>query len=168
VVRGIALVCGGAVIAAMASFAWILGLGCRRAWLAPVSLVLSPVAIALAVVGAPFWALGTICGLWLQEKEGVYGMVGPEGVQLDSLRDSVPGLISWEALEEVVRVCYPLTISYQLRLVDGGRVQVDFFDDEEQLTHELESRGKALRRCRWLDKQPENAAPGVAADRPRE
>jgi hypothetical protein len=129
-------------------FALVLGLPCRKAWLAPFAILLFPIAIAFAVLGAPFWAIGALCGLWLHEKEGVYGQLEPDGIRLDSLATNEPGFVAWHTLQEVARVIYPLCFCYELRLGNGSSVRVDFMDDA-QLLCALEARGIPLREKAW-------------------
>jgi hypothetical protein len=135
-------------VGALVMFALVLGLPSRKPWLAPFAILLFPIAIAFAVLGAPFWAIGAVCGLWLHEKEGVYGKLEPEGIRLDSLSTNEPGFIAWHVLHEVSKVIYPLSFWYELRLMDGSSVRVDFMDDA-QLLCALEARGIPLREKPW-------------------
>jgi hypothetical protein len=74
-VRGVARICGAAAIGGMVLFVSLLSLPNRSLLLLPIALVLLPIALAAVLLGCPFWGLGAACGLWLHDKEGVYGKV---------------------------------------------------------------------------------------------
>jgi hypothetical protein len=147
-VKAIGWSCSAVALGALVLFALILGLPCRKAWLAPFALLLLPLAIACAVMGAPFWAIGAVCGLWLYQKEGVYGKLESEGIRLDSLGAIKPDLVAWNALHEVTKVMAPMVFWYELRLTNGSTERVDFMDDAE-LMGALEARGIPLTNKMW-------------------
>ena len=151
-VRGVAWLCGGAAIGCMFLLVCVLSLPARSLLLLPVALILLPVALAAALLGCSLWGIGAACGLWLQDKEGVYGKIESEGIRLDAVHSGGPDFVAWAALERVVRVRYPLSIHYQLELRDGSAARVDFLD-EEQLVPQLNERGVELRRCDWTGKE---------------
>jgi hypothetical protein len=151
-VRGLARVSCGAAIGCMFLFVSVLGLPTRSLLLLPVALLLLPLALAAVLLGCPLWGIGTACGLWLQDKEGVYGHVESEGIRLDAPHGVGPDFVAWAALEKVVRVRYPLSTHYQLELGDGLAARVDFLD-EEQLVPQLKEHGVGLRRCDWTGRE---------------
>jgi len=151
-VRGVAWLCGGTAIGCMILFVSVLALPTRSLLLLPVALIFLPVALAAAILGCPLWGIGAACGLWLQDREGVYGKIESEGIRLDALHSVGPDFIAWAALEKVVRVRYPLSILYQLELRDGSAARVDFLD-EEQMVPQLKEHGVGFRRCDWTGKE---------------
>jgi hypothetical protein len=151
-VRGVAWLCGGAAIGSMLLFVSVLALPTRSLLLLPVALFLLPVALAAVILGCPLWGIGAACGLWLRDKESVYGQVESEGIRLDAPQGVGPDFVAWAALEEVMRVRYPLLIQYQLKLRDGSAARVDFLD-EEQLAPQLREHGVRFRRCDWTGKE---------------
>jgi hypothetical protein len=151
-VRGVARLCGGASIGCMILFVFVLSLPTRSLLLLPVALFLLPVALVAVLLGCPLWGIGTACGLWLYEKEGIYGEVESEGIRLDALHGVGRDFVAWAALEDVVRVRSPLSIHYQLELKDGSTARIDFLA-EEQLASQLHRHGVRFRRCDWTGKE---------------
>jgi hypothetical protein len=133
----------------MLLFVSILSLPTRSLLLLPVALVLLPVALVAVLLGCPLWGIGAVCGLWLYDKEGVYGKIESEGIRLDSLHSVGPDFVAWAALEKVVQVRYPLSIQYELGLRDGRVARVDFMD-EKQLAPHLNVHGIGFRRRAWI------------------
>jgi hypothetical protein len=149
---GVARLCSLVAIGGVLLFVFILSLPNRNLLLLPVALVLLPVALVAVVLGCPFWGIGAACGLWLHEKQGVYGSIECEGIRLDALHKAGPDFVAWTAVAKVVRVQYPLSLHYRLQLRDGSVVEVDFLD-EEQLALQLEKHGVGFRCARWLQQE---------------
>jgi hypothetical protein len=157
-VRGVARLCGGAAIGCMLLFVSILSLPTRSLLLLPVALILLPVALAAVLLGCPLWGIGAVCGLWLYDKEGVYGKIDSEGIRLDALYSVGPDFVAWAAIEKVVRVRYPLSIQYELGLRDGPVARVDFLD-EKQLSPHLKVHGVGFPRRDWIGEEAYDAEP---------
>jgi hypothetical protein len=130
----------------------VLSLPARSLLLLPVALILLPVALAAALLGCSLWGIGAACGLWLHDKEGVYGKIESEGIRLDAVYRVGRDFVAWSELEKVVRVRYPLFIHYRLELKDGSAARVDFLD-EEQLVPQLKEHGVGFRCCDWTGKE---------------
>jgi hypothetical protein len=136
----------------MLLFVFVLSLPARSLWLLPVAFLLLPGALAAVLLGCPLWGIGAACGLWLHDKEGVYGEIEIEGIRLDRLHRVGPDFVKWAALAEVVRVIYPLSIHYELALKDGSAAHVDFLD-EEQLTAHLQEQEIGFRGRTWIGEE---------------
>jgi hypothetical protein len=94
----------------------------------------------LILLGCPLWGISAACGLKVHQLEGVYASVGADGLQLHSLQEAHPNFVAWPALEEVLKMHYPLCEPYLLKLKQGSKVRVDFVD-EGLLKRHLEERG---------------------------
>ncbi len=151
-VGGVARLWSGASVGCMILFVSVLGLPARSLLLLPVALIMLPLALAAVLLGCLLWGIGAVCGLWLHDKEGVYGKIESEGIRLDAMHRARPDFVAWAALEEVVRVRYPLSIHYRLELRDGSAGPYVDFLDEEQLTPCLKEHRVGFRHCDWTSK----------------
>lgn len=140
ILKGVGACCGILSAGSMIFFFWVLSLSARNHFLLPITLLLLPVSLVVILVGCSFWSISAVCGLKLHQLEGVYARVGADGLQLESVKEKSPRWVEWTALEEILKIHYPLCEPYLLKLKHDSEVRVDFLD-EVLLTRHLEERG---------------------------
>jgi hypothetical protein len=153
-VKVIAAISGVLTICCVLIFVTMLRLT-SRGWLwTPVALVLLIPAIAVAIIGAPFWSIAAICGVWLHAKEGIYATIEPEGIRVESPDKPTHPLIPWDAVLAVREIAHPLARAHEVSLRDGTTVRIDFVDADDLAAH-LAQRGVPLSQKWWNEKARE-------------
>ena len=129
----------------MLGFASIIGLPTRSAWLTPISLLLLPVALVLAIIGIIVYPINFIAATSLWRRDGVYGVATEEGLGVGKRHGSLR-ILPWQELSEVVAVFAPPFWYYEVLLHSGERVEVDFLHGKDGARPALEAHGVPIRK----------------------
>jgi hypothetical protein len=144
--------CGVLSAGCIILFFWVLSLSARSRYLIPITLLLLPVALVVILVGCPLYGIAAACGMKLHQLAAVYAGVRADGLRLQSAHETNPRLVEWAALEEVLKIRYPLCETHVLILKNGSEVRVDFVD-EGPLQKRLEERNIRFQKVRGDERQ---------------
>lgn len=127
-------------MACASGFAVILGMPAKRLWLLPLTLLLLPVALGLAVLAVAFYVPAML--FILPAALGLATRAVPEenGVRLTLGRHRVLRVLSWHEIKEFRRVFTPPFHAYLAVLDSGESVRIDLVE-MDALAAALEQRG---------------------------
>jgi hypothetical protein len=127
-------------VACAAGFAAILGMPAKRLWLFPLTLLLLPVALGLAVLAGIFYVPAML--FILPAALGLATRAAPEedGVRLTLGRHRVLRVLSWNEIKELRQVFSPPFHAYLAVLHSGESVPIDLVE-RDALAAALERRG---------------------------